>query len=328
MSYDLFITKFIHPFILYAVFGTLLGYILVQLLKQFPYYKNPGSRPLLYNIILIIPFVAYGIYRPYTDRCILHGHPLGSVNDWLCHAGTMVANILTPLFFLVTLMALLKAGLSIYATRKIVKRYGYSSHADFPELFSMLEGLCKKEGIKMPEVVVTADRIGRSFTMGYRSPVIVFSQGVLDELDRDEMETVLAHELGHIVRGDSLTTWITVFLRDLMFFSPIVYWVFRDMSCEKEMASDDFAVNLTQKPMAFAQALIKVWRLSPRTLFGNLLLDNFMPHPNFVSYSGILERRVTRILNNEHKQARNSFVSLLAGFVILVFSIWVIYWIC
>lgn len=328
MSYNLFITQFIHPFILYVVFGTLLGYSMILLFSRVPYVKNSGSRPFLYSAVFIVPFVAYMIYRPYYDRCIVYAHPLGVINDWLCAAGTMVATILTPLFFLVAALAFLKAGLSIYATRKMVKRYGYASVADYPELFSMLEGLCRKAGIKMPGIIVTDDRIGRSFTMGYRSPVIVFSIGVIDALDRDEMETVLAHELGHIVRGDSLTTWVTVFLRDLMFFAPIVYWIFRDMSCAKEMATDDFAVNLTNKPMAFAQALIKVWRLSPRTLFDNILLDNFMPHPNFVSYSGILERRVNRILNNEHKKSGNSVVGLFIGSVIFLFSIWLIYWIC
>lgn len=328
MSYDLFISQFIHPFILYVVFGTLLGYTMIRLFKRIPYFKNSASRPLLYNVILIVPFVAYVIYRPYYDRCIIYGHPLGVVNDWLCAAGTTVATILTPLFFLVALLAFLKAALSIYATRKIIKRYGYAGEDDYPELFSMLDGLCRKIGVKMPGIIVTDDRIGRSFTMGYRSPVIVFSKGVIDELDRDEMETVLAHELGHIVRGDSLTTWVTVFLRDLMFFSPIVYWVFRDMSCEKEMVTDDFAVNLTNKPMAFAQALIKVWRLSPRTLFDSILLDNFMPHPNFVNYSGILELRVKRILNNEHRQSHNFVLGLLIGSVIFLFSIWLIYWIC
>jgi len=119
-----------------------------------------------------------------------------------------------------------------------------------------------------------------------------------------------------------------VFLRDLMFFTPLVFWAFRDLTAEKEKASDDFAIRLTGKPMAFAQALIKVWRMSPRTLFDNLALDNFMPHPNFVSQAGILEHRVKRILNDEYTIRDDSRLTYVAIFGTLLLSITILYVFC
>lgn len=328
MSYNVFIDSFIHPFILYVVVGTLASYLMALVFMRFPLMRNSKSRALIYSAIFLIPFIAYVIYRPFFDRCTVAGHPLGSINDKLCQAGEALAQILTPLFLLVALLAVFKGALSIYATRKIVKRYGYAGPSEYPGLFRILEMLCQRAGMDLPKVIVTRDGFARSFTMGYRCPVIVLSQGVLEALDSDELETLLAHEMGHIARKDSIVTWVTVFLRDLMFFAPVVYWIFRDLSCEKEMASDDYAINLTGKPMAFAEALIKVWRLSPRTLFANLMLDNFMPHPNFITYSGILEMRVKRILNNEHLNSYNSWVGILAVGMISAVSIFIIYWIC
>lgn len=328
MTYDVFIDRFVHPFILYVVVGTLASYLIALLFLRFPIMKNSKSRAFIYSVIFLVPFIAYAVYRPFFDRCVIAGHPLGSINDNLCTAGEALAKILTPLFLFVALLAVFKGGLSIYATRKIVRTYGYIQSSEYPDLFRTIERLCQKAGIGMPAIVVTQDKFARSFTMGYRNPVILLSQGVLEALDGDELETLLAHEIGHIIRGDSITTWVTVSLRDLMFFAPVVYWVFRDLSCEKEMASDDYAIHLTNKPMAFAEALIKVWRLSPRTLYDNLMLDNFMPHPNFVSYSGILEHRVKRIINNEHLNSCSSWVGMLAVCLISVLAIFILYWIC
>lgn len=328
MTYDVFIDRFIHPFVLYVVVGTFASYLIALVLLRFPVMKNSKSRALIYSTIFLVPFIAYAVYRPFFDRCIIAGHPLGSINDKLCTAGEALARILTPLFLLVTLLAVIKGGLSIYATRKIVRRYGYAQPSEYPDLFRTLEKLCHKAGVDMPRLIVTGDKFARAFTMGYRKPVIILSTGVLEALDNDELETLLAHELGHITRNDSIIMWGAVFLRDLMFFAPVVYWIFRDLSCEKEMASDDYAIKLTNKPMAFAEALIKVWRLSPKNLFDNLILDNFMPHPNFVTYSGILEHRVRRIINNEHVNSYSSWFGILALCIISSLAVFILYWIC
>lgn len=328
MSYEILISRFIHPFILYVFVGTIISYFMVTVFKRLPVLKDARSRSLIYSLTFLIPFLAYAVYRPFSDRCTIYGHPLGVINDKLCYFGNAIAKIFTPLFILVAVLAVTKAGLSIFATRRIVRRFGFTSPGSYPKLFSVLEELCRSAGVEIPRIIVTSDRFARSFTMGYRAPVIVLSEGLLEALDQNELETVLAHELGHIARNDSVVTWITVFMRDLMFFSPIVFWIFRDLSCEKEMAADDYAIRLTNKPMAFAESLIKVWRLSPRTLFSNILLDNFMPHPNFVSYAGILELRVKRILNNEHNAACNSWSGIGVVTLISLLSILVIYWFC
>ncbi len=329
MSYELFIDKLIHPFILYVLIGTLLSYLLARLAVRVPALRDSRSRALIYTIPFIVPFVAYFLYRPYLiKRCVISGHPLGTVNDWLCFGGDLLATILTPLFIFVVVFAVAKAGLSIFACSRIIRKYGYASPVKYPRLFSILEALCRKANVKIPGIIVTKDLFARSFTMGQRSPVIIFSEGLLSALDEEELETVVAHELAHIARADSLLNWLTVFLRDLMFFTPVVFWIFRDLAFEKEKASDDFAIKLTAKPMAFAQALIKVWRLSPHTLFDTVLLDNFMPHPGFVSHKGIVEGRVKRILNDEHRVLNNSLFAYAAVLMIAALSISILYWVC
>lgn len=329
MSYQVFVDRFIHPFIIYVLIGILISYLLALLVVRVPVLRDSRSKAAIYSLPFVIPFIAYFLYRPFSlKNCPTGGHPLGTLNDWLCYGGNALAVILTPLFIVVVVLAVAKAALSIFACRRITGKYGFALPADYPGLFSVLEMLCRKSGIKLPRVIVTKDRFARSFTTGRRSPVIIFSEGLLAALDEEELEAVVAHELGHIMRADSLLNWITVFLRDLMFFNPVVFWVFRDLAAEKEKASDDFAVTITGKPMAFAQALIKVWRLSPRTFFDSIMLDNFMPHPGFVSREGILEHRVKRILDGEHAALDNSLFAYMAVLAIVVLSIYVLYWVC
>ena len=64
-----------------------------------------------------------------------------------------------------------------------------------------MENLCRKGNLDLPAVIVTRDSFARSFTMGYRKPVVVFSEGLIEALDDNELETVVAHELGHIERA-------------------------------------------------------------------------------------------------------------------------------
>lgn len=328
MSYDIFIDKFVHPFIIYVIAGTIFSYLLVQVMVRTGIAKDSRARVFAFTLPFLVPFIAYLVYRPYLlSRCEIHGHPLGSLNDWICKGSDALAVVLTPIFLLVVVMAFTKAALSIFAVRKIKNRYGYASTEDYPLVFALLARLCRKGNITMPRLIVTADKFARSFVMGSRSPVMVLSEGLLEALDEDELETVLAHELGHIARADSVLNWVIVFLRDLMFFNPLIYWVFRDLACEKENASDDIAVKLTDKPLAFAQALIKVWRISPRTGVNSIALDNFSPHPNLVGRGG-LELRVRRLIDGEQIIPNASRMVYVMSLLVAGISIYLLYWAC
>jgi len=329
VSYDLFVDKFIHPFIIYVLVGILASYLIALLLVRFPVFNDSRSRALIYSMLFFVPLVAYVVYKLFPlGGCGEYGQPLGVVNNWICVGGNILATILTPVVLTVTVLSVTKAGVSVFASRRIIGKYGYAMPDEYPGLFSILGTLCGKAGIRKPLVIVTKDRFARAFTMGWRSPVIVVSEGLLNNLDEEELETVLAHEIGHIIRADSPLTLLTVFLRDLMFFNPLCFWIFRDFTHEKEKASDDFAVKLTGKPMAFAQALIKVWRLSPRTFFDNILLDNLMPYSNFASRAGSVENRVRRILNDEHRILNHSLFAYLAILTITVITISGLYLFC
>lgn len=83
------------------------------------------------------------------------------------------------------------------------------STQDLKELFILkkVEELSKKANLKMPEVGIYASQEVNAFATGpsKKNSLVVFSQGLLDNMNEEEIEGVIAHELTHISNGDMVT---------------------------------------------------------------------------------------------------------------------------
>lgn len=85
---------------------------------------------------------------------------------------------------------------------------------DDPRLFRSVQNLCIGSGLTMPKVYVIEDTAPNAFATG-RDPnhsVVCVTSGLLQKLDRLELEGVLAHELSHIKNFDVRLQSIVVIL--------------------------------------------------------------------------------------------------------------------
>lgn len=83
-----------------------------------------------------------------------------------------------------------------------------------PELYRVLENLTIAAGLPMPKFFLIQDSAPNAFATG-RNPknaAIAVTSGLLDKLDRSELEGVLAHELSHIGNRDMLVSTVAVVL--------------------------------------------------------------------------------------------------------------------
>jgi len=78
------------------------------------------------------------------------------------------------------------------------------SESDNPKLYGMVEGLSRRIGLKMPKVMIANIPIPNAFAYG--SPIagtrVAVTNGLLKELEEEEVEAVIGHELGHLKHRD------------------------------------------------------------------------------------------------------------------------------
>ncbi|MBS1815620.1 MAG: zinc metalloprotease HtpX [Acidobacteria bacterium] len=85
---------------------------------------------------------------------------------------------------------------------------------ELPRVYRIVEGLTQRNNMPMPRIYVTPDPSPNAFATG-RNPqhsAVAVTEGILNILDDEELEGVLAHELGHVQNRDILTSSIAATL--------------------------------------------------------------------------------------------------------------------
>ena len=80
-------------------------------------------------------------------------------------------------------------------------------NSDEQWLFKTIERQAEKAGIGMPEVGIFQAQQANAFATGARrdNALVAVSTGMLQRFDKDEIEAVLGHEVGHVANGDMIT---------------------------------------------------------------------------------------------------------------------------
>ncbi len=122
--------------------------------------------------------------------------------------------------------------ISLFISKWMAKRSTGTQIIDQPRtrqeqwLLQTVEKLANKAGIGMPEVGIFPSHQSNAFATGWNrnSALVAVSQGLLDRFSPDEVEAVLAHEIGHVANGDMVTMALIqgVVNTFVMFFARII----------------------------------------------------------------------------------------------------------
>ena len=80
--------------------------------------------------------------------------------------------------------------------------------SDNPKLFDLIHEVTIASGLPMPKVAIVVDSAPNAFATG-RNPehaLIAFTTGILDAMDRDQLQGVIAHEMAHVANRDTLVS--------------------------------------------------------------------------------------------------------------------------
>lgn len=171
-----------------------------------------------------------------------------------------------------------------------------ATREQLPRVYEIVERLSQKMGIPMPKIFVIPSDAPNAFATG-RNPQhasVAATQGILDLLTDEELEGVLAHELGHVRNRDILTSSIAATLAGaITFLARMGFWFggSRDdrdrgggmmgllmlilapiaatliqlaVSRSREYEADATGAHLTGNPYALASALAKLDAYSKR----------------------------------------------------------------
>jgi beta-lactamase regulating signal transducer with metallopeptidase domain len=168
--------------------------------------------------------------------------------------------------------------------RQLAKLLRQAVDANDPDLLSLLEGLCRRVGLRRPPGLLLTDYDCSPFVCGLFRPRLVLPQTLAGQLDTGRLRQVLVHELAHIRRRDLLWGWITETARLVFFFNPVAHWVYFRVCLERELACDQTAMALCgQDPADYAETLVQV--VSHVSLPGPLRMapvrtSAFLAHPD------------------------------------------------
>lgn len=95
-----------------------------------------------------------------------------------------------------------------------------------PELYNLLENLCISAGVPMPrlEIVETGARNAFASGIDRGSYTVTVTRGLMQSLQKDELEAVLAHELSHILNRDVRLLVISVIFTGMFGFAAQLVW--------------------------------------------------------------------------------------------------------
>ncbi|MCE1227905.1 MAG: zinc metalloprotease HtpX [Firmicutes bacterium] len=189
-------------------------------------------------------------------------------------------------------VGLVMNGFSYFFSDRIVLamyRARIVDQSEAPELYAIVANLAQRAGLPMPRLAIVPDETPNAFATG-RNPehaVVAVTEGIMRTLNRQELEGVLAHELGHVKHRDILIgSLASVLAQAIMLLSRMAFYFSpRDdegrsnpiagilvavlgplaamllqmaISRSREYMADEFAAHVTGRPDMLASALQRI----------------------------------------------------------------------
>lgn len=260
-----------HPHLGYTLAITCLAWFSVNYYSRTFLRRYPRLRTGLYAFTIGLPLFTEAltylidVVRPAPDT------PVGYVLTHL-HANVIqrfpIDSFLSPTLGVVAaglVMALLVVSLARYAYGSIELRRFLAgarplAQTPYAGLLARLAGVTGASLGAIPPVFVKDAGVPLALTTGLLRPQIYITTGMCELLDEDEVLAVLCHEWAHVLRRDTLWSWMVRLLRDLGWFLPGTHLAWRHMVASQEEACDAMAASMMRQPLSLARALVKVGR--------------------------------------------------------------------
>jgi len=114
------------------------------------------------------------------------------------------------------------------------------------------------EGVSRVHLRIVETNENLALAVGGKDRTILVSTGLLKLLEKDEIETVVAHELMHLKHHDAEFKVFSRVVSRLLFFDPFSKFFDPAVHREREYLADEMGGRSTGRPAALASALVKI----------------------------------------------------------------------
>lgn len=138
------------------------------------------------------------------------------------------------ILIIAVVLSILMSFTSYWYSDKIVLKMSNAKlieKRDNPEFYRIVENLCITAGLPLPKIFIMDEAQPNAFATGRdaKHAVVAVTKGLLEKLDRVELEGVIAHELSHIGNKDMLLQSVIVVLVGVValvsdFFLRMTFW--------------------------------------------------------------------------------------------------------
>jgi beta-lactamase regulating signal transducer with metallopeptidase domain/Tol biopolymer transport system component len=157
-------------------------------------------------------------------------------------------------------------------------------------ILDLLEDCKAQMGIRTILGVVSTYKIKSPALFGFVRPRLLLPAGMIETLSYEELRYVFLHELAHLKRRDIYIGWLMSVLQVLHWFNPLVWFAFRRMRSDRELACDALVLARMQndEPKSYGRIIVD-------------LLERFSCPRPMPGMAGIMEnksqlkRRITMI---------------------------------
>ncbi|MGE0440592.1 MAG: HEAT repeat domain-containing protein [Gemmatimonadales bacterium] len=146
----------------------------------------------------------------------------------------------------------------VFARRRadLARRLGPRPRLEPHPLYEALDALKRRFGIARPIVLTVSERLASPVAVGIDE--VCVPRIALEELDDAEREGMLAHEVAHLLRFDTVWLFTVAMIERVFFFQPLNRLATRRLQADAELLCDEWAAGATGSGLSVARCLVRV----------------------------------------------------------------------
>jgi ankyrin repeat protein len=204
------------------------------------------------------------------------------------------------LFVLIWLAGALFFAARIFGQNLLfLRRLGKPGLVSHPPTLAPLKSCQAELGVNQKIRLAETGLVQSPALYGFFRPTLLLPMGTMGRFSVAELRHIFLHEMAHVKRGDPGLVWLVSLGQILHWFNPVLWFVFRRMAADRELACDELALLRAgeRESRAYGETILKLVELCSRPaavpalmgiLEGNgqmtrriLMIARFKPRPRW-----------------------------------------------